>query len=127
MIVEQIYKCEHCSKVFPTMKSCLDHEYVCGKKLKFFDKYLNLVEIEKTSINDVSYIYISDDNALLVLSSKFPSILSDFHVGSHSTRKYPLIWFRNPAYNNNWCDFTYYVNDVMEGMEKKTKVLTEEN
>lgn len=128
MIVEQIYKCEHCSKIFTKMKSCLDHECVCGKNLKFFDKYLNLVSIEKTKIEDVNYIYIPDDIALLVLSNKFPSVVSDYHTGARSfIRKYPLILFRNSAYNNKWCDFTYYANDVMEAMEKKTEVIRDED
>lgn len=127
MIVEQIYKCEHCSKIFTKMKSCLDHECVCGKKLKFFDKYLNLVNIEETKIENVNYIYIPDDNALLVLSSKFPSVISDYHFGAYSVRTYPLTLFRNSAYNNSWWDFTCYVNDVMEAMEKKTEVVRDED
>lgn len=127
MIVEKIYKCEYCSEIFTTENSCLDHECICGKKLKFFDKYLNLVNIEKTKIEEVNYIYIPDVDALVALSTRFPSVISDFHSGSYGIKNYPLTWFRNPIYNNSWCDFSYYVNDVMNAMEKKTEVIRDED
>lgn len=111
MKTNTVYTCEFCEREFKNADACINHEKECNYRLRFYDRWLNLISsLEPNSLNGVSYIRVPSYKEYVKLISIYPDTavlrtclaLADF----------PIIICRTTFRRDEWMLFSDYCKEV---------------
>lgn len=107
MKINTVYTCEFCEREFKNADACINHEKECNYRLKFYDRWLNLIELN--SLDDVSYIRVPNYREYAKLIGMYPDTAV---LHNTSLVNFPIIICRTALRKTEWMLFNDYYKAV---------------